>query len=128
MKYSLIAVLLIVVNPVFADETAKDEWNGTALSEGAITTIQQAQYNYKKCVADTMQSPDFYKLDVREATDSIIKQCEPRLAEMRSIYVDAGVPGQVADRHLRTLRIKVTRNLLQELMYREAAKQSGQIQ
>jgi hypothetical protein len=47
------------------------------------------------------------------------------LAEIRKVYTDAEVPGVVADRHLKKMRIQVTRNLLQELMYAEAAKKSG---
>ncbi|MBS4052747.1 hypothetical protein [Methylomonas rivi] len=126
MKYSLIAVLLLVGKLAFAEEAAKDEWNETTLKEETIQKIQQAQYTYKKCVVDTMQKPDFAKLESRNATDAIIKLCEPTLADMRKVYTDAEVPGVIADRHLKKLRIQVTRNLLQELMYAEAAKKAGQ--
>lgn len=126
MKYSLIAVLLLACNPAFAAEAAKDEWNETTLTEDTIQKIQQAQFSYKKCVVDTMQKPDFAKLESRNATDAIIKLCEPTLADMRKVYTDAEVPGVIADRHLKKLRIQVTRNLLQELMYAEAAKKAGQ--
>lgn len=126
MKYSLIALLLLAGNLAFADEAAKDEWNETTLKEETIQKIQQAQFTYKKCVVDAMKKPDFGQLESRRATDAIIKVCEPTLAEMRNVYTDAGVPGVIADRHLRKLRIQVTRNLLQELMYVEAAKKAGQ--
>ncbi|QPK64166.1 hypothetical protein IVG45_04110 [Methylomonas sp. LL1] len=126
MKYSLIAVLLLAANLAFAEEAAKDEWNETTLSEETIQKIQQAQFTYKKCVVDTMQKPEFSKLESRNATDAIIKLCEPTLADMRKVYTDAEVPGVIADRHLKKLRIQVTRNLLQELMYVEAAKKAGQ--
>jgi len=75
---------------------------------------------------DAMKNPDFAKLESRNATDAVIKQCEPTLAEMRKVYTDAEVPGIVADRHLKKMRIQVTRNVLQELMYVEAAKKAGQ--
>lgn len=125
MKYSLIAMLMLVANLAFAAEAAKDEWNETTLNEDTIHKIQQAQFTYKKCVVDTMQKPEFSKLESRNATDAIIKLCEPTLAAMRKDYTDAGVPGVIADRHLKKLRIQVTRNLLQELMYAEAAKAAG---
>jgi len=128
MKYSLIVALLLASNLVLAGEAAKDEWNETTLNEETIHQIQQGQYKYKKCVVDEMRKPDFSKMESRRATDAIIKQCEPTLAEMRSIYLAAGVPGTIADRHLRSMRIKVTRNLLQELMYAEAAKKAAQSQ
>ena len=128
MKYAAIALLLLVANLAYAENASKDEWNETILKEDTIQKIQQAQFTYKKCVVDAMQKPEFGKMESRNATDVIIKQCEPTLAEMRKVYTDAEVPGVVADRHLRKLRIQTTRNLLQELMYIEAAKKSGQTQ
>lgn len=125
MKYSLIAALMLIAPLVFAEEAAKEEWSETSLSEATIEKIQQAQFTYKKCVVEAMKKPDIPTLESRHATDAIIKSCEPTLAEMRQVYLDTGVPGAVADRHLKKLRIQVTRNLLQELMYLEAARKSG---
>ncbi len=126
MKFALIAALLMLSQLAFAEESNKDEWNETTLSEETIQKIQKAQFTYKKCVVDAMKNPDFAKLESRNATDAVIKQCEPTLAEMRKVYTDAEVPGIVADRHLKKMRIQVTRNVLQELMYVEAAKKAGQ--
>lgn len=125
MKYSLIAALLLVANLAFAEDAAKEEWNETSISEETIQKIQQAQFTYKKCVVDNMQKPEFSKLESRQATDAIIKLCEPTLAEMRKVYTDVEVPDAIADRHLKKLRIQVTRSLLQELMYAEAARKAG---
>src|SRR5574343_454744 len=125
MKYVLIATLLIFGRLAVAEESPKEEWNETTLSEATIQKIQQAQFTYKKCVSDVMQKPEFAKLESRQATDVVIKQCEPTLAEMRKVYTDVQVPGEIADRHLKKLRIQVTRNVLQELMYAEAARKSG---
>ena len=124
MKYLLIAALLMVANAVRGEE-ATEEWNETVLKEDTIQKIQQAQFTYKKCVVDAMQKPEHAKLESRNATDVIIRLCEPTLADMRKVYTDAEVPGVIADRHLKKLRIQVTRNLLQELMYAEAAKKAG---
>jgi hypothetical protein len=124
MKYSIVAALLFVFGNAMAAESAQ-EWDGSVLKDETIQQIQKAQFTYKKCVTDQMQKPDMLSMESRHATDAIIKACEPTLGEMRKIYVDAGVPETIADRPLRKLRIQVTRNLLQELMYREAAKQAG---
>lgn len=126
MKFALIAALLMLSQLAFAEESNKDDWNETTLSEETIQKIQKAQFTYKKCVVDAMKNPDFAKLESRNATDAVIKQCEPTLAEMRKVYTDAEVPGIIADRHLKKMRIQVTRNVLQELMYVEAAKKAGQ--
>lgn len=123
MKIRLFVALMLIVG--FANAEEGQDWNSTSLNDSTIEKIQKAQYIYKRCVADEMKKPDHLGLESRHATDAIIKQCEPTLAEIRSTYVEAGVPGVVADRHLKTLRIKVTRNLLQELMYLEAAKKAG---
>ncbi|AMK78711.1 MULTISPECIES: hypothetical protein [Methylomonas] len=124
MKYRLIVALMMVAGLACAEE-AKEEWNETTLKDETIQKIQQAQYTYKKCVVDTMQKPEYAKLESRNATDAIIRLCEPTLAEIRKVYTDAEVPGVIADRHLKKMRIQVTRNLLQELMYAEAAKKAG---
>jgi hypothetical protein len=128
MKYALIAMLLFVNQLAFAEEAAKEEWNDSSIKEETIQKIQQAQYTYKKCVSDVMQKPEFAKLESRQATDALITQCEPTLSEMRKVYTDVEVPGEIADRHLKKLRIQVTRKVLQELMYAEAARKAGQPQ
>ncbi len=125
MKYRLIIALMFAANLAVAEEAVKEEWNETTLTEGTIHKIQQAQFTYKKCVVDEMRKPDYAKLESRNATDAIAKLCEPTLGEMRNVYTDAGVPDVIADRHLKKLRIQVTRSMLQELMYIEAAKKAG---
>jgi len=130
MKSVLLILSLLAASSSFA-ETAKEspeEWNATTISDEVIHKIQQAQLVYKKCVMEAMRKPDAAQLDSRHATDTVIKSCEPTLAEMRTVYLDAKVPDVIADRHLKKLRIQVTRNVLQELMYAEAAKKSGQLQ
>lgn len=124
MKYRLLIALMLLAGAAGAEEADQD-WNGSALSDAVIEKIQQAQFTYKKCVVDAIQRGEFGTLESRHATDAIIKQCEPTLGDIRKIYTDAEVPGVVADRHLKKLRIQTTRNLLQELMYREAAKNAG---
>ncbi len=126
MKYCLLIALMFAANLANAAETPKEEWNETSLTEDTIKKIQQAQFTYKKCVVDEMRKPDYGKLESRNATDVIARHCEPTLGEMRKVYTDAGVPGVIADRHLKKMRIQVTRNMLQELMFVEAAKKAGQ--
>jgi len=122
----VIFILLMLSSSWAWAEAAKEEWQDTTLTDEVIKKIQQAQYNYKKCVMDEMRKPEYAKLESRNATDTVIRACEPVLSEMRKVYVDATVPGIVADRHLKKMRIQVTRNVLQELMYAEAAKKAGQ--
>jgi hypothetical protein len=129
MKPVLFLIFLLASSYVCAEEATapvKDEWQDTTLSDAVIQKIQKAQYNYKKCVVDAMRKPDVAKLESRHATDAVIRECEPVLSEIRTVYIDAGVPGVLADRHLKKMRIQVTRNVLQELMYAEAAKKAGQ--
>lgn len=124
MKYRLFVALMLFASLARAEESGQ-EWNTTSLSDATIEKIQQAQFTYKKCVIDAMKKPEHLSLESRHATDAIIKNCEATLGEMRKIYTDAAVPGVIADRHLKKLRIQVTRSLLQELMYMEAAKKAG---
>ena len=125
MKQVLFLALLVSSSLVYANDP-KNEWHNTSLSEATIKKIQQAQFQYKKCAADEMQKPGYAKIESRSATDAIIKQCENVLSEMRQVYINAEVPGVIADRHLKKMRTDITRRVLKQLMFAEAARQSGQ--
>lgn len=132
MKYLLFLVLLASSSFVAAEEATaikpatatKNEWKGTTLNEATIKTIQQAQYTYKKCVTTEMQKEGYLKIESRSATDAIIKQCEDTLSKLRKDYLAAGVPGEIADRHLKKLRTDITRRVLKQLMFAEAMNQT----
>ncbi len=124
MKKFLLIILLFCSGYAVATES-KNEWQSTSLTEALIKTIQQAQQEYKACVMQEMQKPVYQQQDSRNATEIIIKTCEPTLAEMRTKYLKADVPAIIADRHLKKMRIQTTRKLLQELMFQEAARQAG---
>jgi len=104
----------------------KEEWRSTVLTEATIAKIQEAKYQYKKCVSDEMQKPEYQKQDSRFATDGVMRKCEVELAKMREVYLGENVPGAIADRHLKQLRTQVTRSALENLMFAEAARKSGQ--
>jgi len=44
---------------------------------------------------------------------------------MREVYTDAEVPGTIADRHLKQMRLQTTRDVLQNMMFSEAARKTG---
>jgi len=125
MKKIVFLTLLLSAVTAFADD-AKNEWHNTTISEDTIKKIQAASYEYKKCVSDEIQKPAYVNQDTRKATDIIMKACEPVLARMREVYLSENVPGVVADRHLKQMRMQTTRNALQSLMFSEAARKSGQ--
>jgi len=125
MKKIFFLTVLLSVTTAFADDT-KNDWQNTTLSDTTIKKIQDAQYQYKKCVAGEMQKPTYQEQDTRRATEAIMKQCEPVLSQMREIYLAEKVPGTIADRHLKQMRMQTTRNVLQGMMFGEAARKSGQ--
>jgi KaiC/GvpD/RAD55 family RecA-like ATPase len=125
MKKILFLTLLLSAVTAFADD-AKNEWHNTTLSDATIKKIQEAKYQYKKCVVDEMQKPAHQEQESRRATDQIMKQCESVLARMREVYLAEKVPGIIADRHLKQMRMQTTRNALQGMMFNEAARKSGQ--
>ena len=124
MKQLLFVTLILLTTSSFAEDQ-KTEWEGTSLSDALIQKIQEAQYQYKKCVSDEMQKPEYQTLESKNATSKIIKQCEPNLAKMREMYLAEKVPGVVADRHLKKMRIQTIRNVLQNMMFAEAARKAG---
>jgi hypothetical protein len=73
-----------------------------------------------------MQKPTHHEQESRKATEEIMKQCEPVLSQMRESYLAEKVPGTIADRHLKQMRMQTTRNVLQTMMFGEAARKSGQ--
>ncbi len=125
MKKILFLAILLSAGTALAND-AKNEWHNTTLSDATIEKIQTTKYEYKKCVGDDMQKSAYQEQDSRKATDAIMRQCEPVLAKMREIYTDAEVPGVIADRHLKQIRIQTTREALQGMMFSEAARKTGQ--
>jgi DNA mismatch repair protein MutH len=123
-KVLCVAALLLATNSYA--EKSKNEWQNTTISEATIEKIQAAKYEYKKCVSDEMQKSTYASQESRAATETIMKQCEPVLTKMREVYLAEEVPEVIADRHLKQLRLQTTRDALQNMMYAEAARQSGQ--
>lgn len=108
-----------------AAEQAVEEWQNTTLSDATIKKIQESRYEYKKCVGNQIQKPDYLKMDTRKATEEITKQCEPTLSKIREVYLAEKLPGTIADRHLRQIRTQTTRKVLQNLMYEQASRSAG---
>ena len=125
MKHFLLLALLISSNFSYAEQVKNSDWKGTTLSESTIKKIQQAQFDYKKCVMTEMQKKGYLKIESRSATDAIIKQCEQVLSNIRKVYLGADVPGVIADRHLKKMRMTITRRVLKQLMFAEAANRAG---
>ena len=129
MKQFLMVTILLYSGLLFAADKKtenKNEWQSTVLTEELIKKIQLAQRHYKECVIKEMQKPSYSEQESRQATEAIIKQCEPELAKMRKVYINEKVPEIIADRHLKKIRIQITRKLLKELMFKEASKKAGQ--
>lgn len=120
-KLFLLSLLLLSLNS-FAEEKATDEWENTTISDETIKKIQESKYVYKKCVAEEMQKAPYQKQESRQATEAIVKQCEPVLAKIRDVYITQKVPDIIADRHLKQMRLQTTRLVLQDMMYNEAAR------
>lgn len=117
--------LVLMATAAIAEDTSNNEWQNTSLSETTIKKIQEAQYQYKKCAANEMQKPSYQGVDTRHATEQILKQCESVLSQMRDVYLAEKVPGPIVDRHLKQMRIQTTRNVLQGMIFNEAARQQA---
>lgn len=126
MKKIIFLSLLLLSASTYAAESKVDEWQNTTLSDETMKKIQDAKYQYKKCVGEEMRKPAYQSLESRHATEAIMKQCEPVLSKMREVYLAQKVPEIIADRHLKQMRLQTTRTALQEMMFAEAARKSGQ--
>ncbi len=129
MKICFLTNALFIAALSFASgvcaEAKSDDWQNTVLTESTIKKVQAAKLGYKKCIGEHMQKPAYLDMDSRKATDEITKQCEPVLAKMRDVYVTEKVPGEIADRHLRQIRVQITRKVLEELIFAQASRQIG---
>jgi len=127
MKKIIFLSLLLLSASTYAEES-KDEWQNTTLSDETMKKIQDAKYQYKKCVGEEMQKPVYQEQESRVSTEAIMKQCEPVLGKMRDVYLEQKVPEVIADRHLKQMRLQTTRTALQGMMFSEAARKAGQQQ
>ena len=125
MKKLCLLSLLVVSTLTLAQEPDKDEWQNTTISDETIRKIQDSKFNYKKCVAEEMKKKEYQSQESRTATEAIVKQCETVLSQMRDVYLAENVPGVIADRHLKQMRLQTTRLVLQDMMFNEAARASG---
>lgn len=123
MKPLLFLTLLFSLSLSHAADK-KNEWQATTLTETTIKTIQQSQIKYKQCVSDEMHKKGYAKIESRSATDAIIKKCETTLSEIRQVYLEAKVPSVIADRHLKKMRMTISRRVLKQLMFAEAARRT----
>lgn len=122
MKKLFLLSLLFISLTSFAEEKSGEEWETTTISDATIKKIQEAKYVYKKCVSDEMQKATYQTQESRQATETIVKQCENVLAKIREVYLAEKVPAVIADRHLKQMRLQTTRLVLQDMMYNEAAR------
>jgi len=126
MNKRIFPIIILSLSTVAWGNDANNEWHNTTLPDGTIKKIQDGTLLYKQCVSHEVQKPEYQKQDSRQATDKIMVQCEPFLAKLREVYLAEKVPEVIADRHLKQIRIKTTRQALQTMIFAEAARQSGQ--
>ncbi len=103
-------------------------WNGSNLSAATIKQVQEDKYHYKQCVYKEAQKQGYQKIDSRAATDAVIKQCESTLAQIRTTFVNEGVPKVIIGRFLKKTRTDMSRKILQSLMFAEASRRAGATQ
>ena len=129
MKKVFITSVLLFTSLLFLAvakaESSADEWQNTTISDATIKKIQEAKYEYKKCISEQMQKPAYLDMDSRKATEEILKLCEPMLGKMRETYLTEKIPAIMADRHLRQVRVQTTRKLLQEMIFAQAGRAAG---
>ncbi len=122
MKKFLLLVLLVGTFPAFAASDQTDEWQASTLSDSTIANIQKAKYNYLTCITQGVKKHLNIRMDTRQATDQILKECEQSLTKIRSTFEKEGIPIKTADRYLKRTRTQTARKVLQEMQY-AAAKQ-----
>jgi hypothetical protein len=130
MKITILSSILLLGILSFSSytlaESSHEEWQNTILSEATIKKIQASKIDYQKCIGEQMQKPSYLDMDSRKATDEVIKYCESTLSKMRDVYLAEKVPAVMADRHLRQIRVQITRKVLENMIFAQASRTAGQ--
>lgn len=116
----LLFLAFMLVNLSFADATT-NQWNASSLTKPVIKKIQQLQHQYQKCIANKAQKLSYHKIKIRSESAAIIKQCEKVLSQIHQVYLVSKVHNTIATRHLKKIRIDMTRRLLKQLMFAQVA-------
>ena len=122
MKKFLLLVLFISSMPTLAADAQKDEWQASTLSDSTIANIQKSKHDYLICITKEVNKRLKVKMDIRAATDLILKECEKSLTNIGTTFQKEKIPNKTADRYLKLTRTQTARKVLQEMQY-AAAKQ-----
>ncbi len=125
MTKLILIISLIMPLFAYAIDSPSDEWQPTTLSDTAIKKIQTAKHQYNQCISKEIASLTIGSLDVRDATNHILKDCETQLSIIRQTFLAENVSTLLADRYLKMSRTQTTRKTLKHLMFLEAAKKMG---
>lgn len=122
MTKLVLIISLIMPLYAYAVDSPSDEWQPTTLSDTSIKKIQTAKHQYNQCISKEITTLTIGSLDVRDATNHILKNCEEQLSIIRQTFLAENVSTLLADRYLKMSRTQTTRKTLKHLMFLEAAK------
>jgi hypothetical protein len=123
-KIIFIFSLLIPLYAHAVDHPA-EKWQPTTLSDSSIKKIQTAKHQYNQCISEEITQLSTQSIDVRDATNQIIKNCESKLSIIRKTFLAENVSTFLADRYLKMSRSQTTRKTLKHLMFLDAAQKMG---
>jgi len=123
-KIIFIFSLLIPLYAHAVDHPA-EKWQPTTLSDSSIKKIQTAKHQYNQCISEEITQLSTQSIDVRDATNQIIQNCESKLSIIRETFLAENVSTFLADRYLKMSRSQTTRKTLKHLMFLDAAQKMG---
>lgn len=124
MKNPLIALLIISGSSLPIPLLAEEQWQASTLSAESIHKIQTKTEAYHQCLHKEVSGFPLSAVDSRDATNAILKKCEPRLIPIRELLLLENVTPRVANRYLLSKRHQAARNVLKSMMYAESQRQA----
>jgi hypothetical protein len=103
-----------------------DEWKPSTLSEETIAKANAAVRDYQKCLNDETLARINDQVDPRAIADAILKQCEYKLAPIKTAYDAENVPVSISERYLRKNRSRGAQSVLRFVMAAQAMRSTDE--
>jgi hypothetical protein len=122
----LAAMGLAACQPAVKDAEESQTWQPSTLSEQTLDKVQAALKVYQQCVNDETRVHLNDHEDSRRVADTILKNCEGKLSEVKAPFDAEKVPESISERYLRSKRSLAAQQVLRVVMATQAVRSAGE--
>lgn len=100
----------------------KSQWQASTLSQQTIDKANAVVQDYRLCLSDETKARINDQGDSRAIADLILRQCEPRLTPVKTLFDAEQVPAEISERYLRKNRSHGAQFVLRTVMAAQAMR------